>query len=179
MMKRRAACIRSCGRVGLAAWVLLVTACGGNVEIDTEYGTSRENPLDPEEKALFEALLRRRAAAGLGALGECPTLNSSASRHADDMRNQRYLSETGKDGSSVRQRSCEAGYAPGCVETNTMGEVVSSGLVDPAKVDEQWANDATTSAIVMNPVFTVVGIGRSEGAVPAVWAVDLGSAACE
>lgn len=179
MSKRRAACIRSCGRVGLVAWVLLAAACGGNVEIDTEYATSRDNPLDPEEKTLFDALLRRRAAADLGPLSLCPALNSSASRHADDMRDQRYLSETGKDGSSVRQRSCEAGYAPGCVETNTMGEVVSSGLVDPVKVDEQWANDATTRAIVLNPVFTVVGIGKSEGAVPAVWAVDLGSAACE
>lgn len=179
MVKRRAAGLRVCGRIGVAAWVLLATACGGNVVIDTELGPSRENPLDPEEKALFDALVSRRVAAGLGALTLCPALNSAASRHADDMRDQRYLSETGKDGSSVRQRSCEAGYEPGCVETNTMGEVVSKGLVDPAKVDEQWAGDATTRAIVLNPVFTVAGVGQSEGAVPAIWAVDLGSAACE
>jgi uncharacterized protein YkwD len=179
MVKRRAAGLQSFARVGLAAWVALGTACGGNVVVETQYETSRENPLDPEEKDLFDALVQRRAAADLGTLALCPTLNSSASRHADDMRDERYLSEAGKDGSSVRERSCKAGYAPGCVETNTMGEVVSSGLDKPNKVDAQWADDPTTREIVLNPAFTVVGIGRSEGAIPAVWAVDLGSAACE
>lgn len=161
------------------AWLGVLAGCGGQVVVDHERPVSQANPLDADEAALLDALNARRASAGLGLLVECPALNSSASLHVDDMRDQSYLTETAPDGSTVRSRACEAGYEPACNKSTAMGEALSRGLDDPAAIAEQLTASSITSVIVLNPDYQAVGVAHAEVASPPVWAIDLGAGPCE
>jgi uncharacterized protein YkwD len=153
---------------------LFVTGCG---DVATNLGPSGANPLDSEESALISALNKLRADAGIAApVLVCSSLNTSASAHADDMRDNAYLSDTGQDSSTPRTRGCAAGYKPACNDTSTaMAETVASGIVTGAETLPQWEKDDTTKSLLVNPALTVVGLGRSlQGDVP-VWAMDMAS----
>ncbi len=151
---------------------LFVAGCG---DVATNLGPSASNPLDAEESALISALNKLRADAGIAApVLVCASLNVSASAHADDMRDNVYLSDTGQDKSTPRTRGCAAGYKPACDDTSTaMAEVVASGIVTGAETLPQWEKDEMTKALLVNPTLSVVGLGRAlQGDVP-VWAMDL------
>jgi uncharacterized protein YkwD len=153
---------------------LFVAGCGEVVSIP---GPSPANPLDAEESALIAGLNKLRADAGIATpVQVCVALNVSASAHADDMRDNAYLSDTGKDGSTPRSRGCAAGYKPACNDTSTpMAEVVASGLVNGSDTLPQWEKDDKTKTLLVNPALSVIGIGRAlQGDVP-VWAMDLAS----
>ena len=149
-----------------------IAGCG---DVQTNLGPSSANPLDAEESALIAGLNKLRADAGIPTpMLVCVSLNVSVSAHADDMRDNAYLSDTGKDGSTPRTRGCAAGYMPSCNNASTaMAETVASGIVTGAETLPQWEKDDTTKALLLNPALTVVGVGRSlQGDVP-VWAMDL------
>jgi uncharacterized protein YkwD len=153
---------------------LFVVGCG---DVATNLGPSEANPLDAEESALIAGLNKLRADAGIAApVLVCASLNVSASAHADDMRDNAYLSDTGQDSSTPRTRGCAAGYKPACSDTSTpMAETVASGIVSGTGTLPQWQKDEATKTLLVNPALTVVGIGRSlQGDVP-VWAMDLAS----
>ncbi len=159
----------------LALLVSLFAAGCGNVQ--SSLGPSEANPLDPEESALIAALNKLRAGAGITApVQVCGSLNVSAAAHADDMRDNAYLDDTGQDGSTPRSRGCAAGYKPACDDTSTaMAEVVASGLVNGADTLPQWEKEEMTKSLLLNPSLSVIGIGRAlQGDVP-VWAMDLAS----
>lgn len=159
----------------LALLVGLFAAGCGNVQ--SSLGPSQANPLDPEESALIAALNKLRAGAGITApVQVCGSLNVSAAAHADDMRDNAYLDDTGQDGSTPRSRGCAAGYKPACDDTSTaMAEVVASGLVNGADTLPQWEKEEMTKSLLLNPSLSVIGIGRAlQGDVP-VWAMDLAS----
>ena len=151
---------------------LLVVGCG---DVTTNLGPSSANPPDAEESALIAGLNKLRADAGIATpMLVCVSLNASASAHADDMRDNGYLSDTGQDSSTPRTRGCAAGYKPGCNNASTaMAETVASGLVNGAETLPQWEKDDTTRALLINPALTVVGIGRSLQGDGPVWAMDL------
>jgi uncharacterized protein YkwD len=151
---------------------LFVVGCG---DVATNLGPSSANPLDAEESALIAGLNKLRADAGVTTpLVVCKSLNVSTSTHADDMRDNAYLSDTGQDGSTPRTRGCAAGYMPSCNNNSVaMAETVASGIVTGAETLPQWEKDDTTKKLLLNPGLTVVGIGRAlQGDVP-VWAMDL------
>jgi uncharacterized protein YkwD len=153
---------------------LFVAGCG---DVVSTPGPSAANPLDAEESALISGLNKLRADAGIAApVQVCAALNVSASAHADDMRDNAYLSDTGQDGSTARSRGCAAGYKPACNDTSTaMAEVVASGLVTGADTLPQWEKDDKTKSLLLNPALSVIGLGRAlQGDVP-VWAMDLAS----
>ena len=153
---------------------LFVVGCG---DVATNLGASPANPLDAEESALISGLNKLRADAGIAApVLVCKSLNVSASAHADDMRDNGYLSDTGQDSSTPRTRGCAAGYKPACDTASTgMAETVASGIVTGPETLPQWEKDDKTRSLLLNPALNVVGIGRSlQGDVP-VWAMDLAS----
>lgn len=152
----------------------LVIGCG---DVQSNPGASQANPLDAEESALIVGLNKLRAGAGIATpVVVCASLNVSASAHADDMRDNAYLSDTGQDGSTPRSRGCAAGYSAACNDTSTaMAEVVASGLVNGADTLPQWEKDEMTKGLLLNPSLSVIGIGRAlQGDVP-TWAMDLAS----
>lgn len=149
-----------------------VAGCG---DVATNLGPSSANPLDAEESALIAALDKLRADAGITTpLVSCKSLNVATSAHADDMRDNGYLSDTGQDGSTPRSRGCAAGYMASCNNASlAMAETVASGIVTGAETLPQWEKDDTTKKLLLNPGLTIVGVGRAlQGDVP-VWAMDL------
>jgi uncharacterized protein YkwD len=167
---------RLCDRLSFLALGLglFTLGCGDVTSIP---GASEANPLDTEEGALVQALNSFRGGLGISTPVEvCSSLNVSASKHADDMRDKGYLSDKGKDGSTPRTRGCAAGYAPACSDsTLSMAESVASGFVTGSQTLPQWTMDANTKGILSNPALNVVGVGRAlQGDAP-TWALDLAS----
>jgi uncharacterized protein YkwD len=163
----------------VAPFVLLVGlfAAGCSGDVQSNPGPSEANPLDAEESALIAALNKLRAGAGITApVQVCVALNVSAAAHADDMRDNAYLTDTGQDGSTPRSRGCAAGYKPACDDkTTAIAEVVASGVVTGAETLPQWEKDATTNGLLLNPGLTVIGVGRALQGDKPVWAMDLAS----
>jgi uncharacterized protein YkwD len=151
------------------------SACAG----DTIDGgvPSVANPLDAEENGVIGALNEHRAAMGLAQVTVCKSLNVSASKHSDDMRDNGYLGETGSDGSTVRTRTCAAGYTAACGTSIPMAELVASGNATGKETLEQWVADATSNAILFNASLVVAGVGSSQGADGTEWTLDLGGSA--
>jgi uncharacterized protein YkwD len=140
-------------------------------------GTSEANPLDSEEGTLIYDLNQHRTKAGVGPVKVCASLNVAASAHADDMRDQAYLSDTGKDGSTARARACSGGYQAACDSTTVaVAELVASGLEEGHKTLPLWVADAETQAILVTASLTVAGVGRSLGGDVPVWSLDLAGA---
>jgi uncharacterized protein YkwD len=154
---------------------LALVGCGGS----TQGSNQPSDPaLDPEENALIFEINHLRQDAGIpDVLITCTSLHKSASLHSDDMRDKGYLSDTAPDGSTVRTRGCDAGYAPGCADTIGMAELVASGLPKGADVAAQWAGSEDTKAVLLNATLVVVGAGRSlaDDGSP-TWTLDLGGA---
>jgi uncharacterized protein YkwD len=138
---------------------------------------SQQNPLDAEENAVVSALNGVRQGAGITtAIIVCTSLNVSASKHADDMRDQMYLADTAPDGSTVRTRSCAAGYQSGCDPNSLMAELVAFGIDTGKETFQQWVGDPQSNQILVNPGLVAVGVGRSLSIDGPKWALDLGGA---
>lgn len=171
--------LRLLDRPSVLASFVLVTGlfAAGCGDVQSMPGPSEANPLDAEESALIAGLNKLRADAGITTpILICASLNVSASAHADDMRDNAYLSDTGQDGSTPRSRGCAAGYKPACDSTTTaMAETVASGLVKGVDTLPQWEKEPKTKELLLNPALSVIGIGRAiQGDVP-TWAMDLAS----
>lgn len=153
---------------------LAAVGCGGT---EVEPGVSQANPLDSEEDALIYELNRFREDNGIsGAVVVCKSLNVSASKHSDDMRDNDYLSDEGLDGSTSRSRACDAGYQTACSDTSAMAELVASGLATGKETFNQWATEESTKGLLTNGALIAAGVGRSLGLEDSVvWTLDLAS----
>lgn len=154
------------------AAILFTAGCGSSITGDL----TSDPALDPEENEALYELNRLREDAGIAApMIVCTPLNVSSSTHSDDMRDKGYLDDTAPDGSTVRTRSCSAGYQPGCVDTTVIGELVASGIDTGKEVIAQWAMNPDAKVAMQNPVFVVAGVGRAVGEGGATWwSLDLG-----
>jgi uncharacterized protein YkwD len=90
------------------------------------------------------------------------------------MRNKGYLSDVSQDGSTTRDRACDAGYMPACGSAS-VGELIARGSDDPSHTLEQWKKDAKSDTVMRDPVYTMIGVGLSLGGEQPVWTLDLGS----
>jgi uncharacterized protein YkwD len=147
--------------------------CNGTAACDC--GPSIANPLDADENAIVQDLNNLRAGAKVGAVIPCKSLNVSAAAHADDMRNNNYLSATGQNGSDVRLRACMAGYNAACGTMIAMSELVAEGNGTGNGTFMQWSMDSSAVGHLTNPAFTQVGLGHSQGLENAYWTLDLSS----
>lgn len=167
-MKARSFLVRAAG-----ATLLALSACSNSTAgTDNVSGVG----VDAVESDAVYEINRAREEAGIAAtLVGCASLNASASAHSDDMRNKGYLKEEAPDGSTVRTRSCAAGYQPGCVESTSMGELVASGIDEGKDVVARWLTSIDAKAVLVSPGLLAVGVGRSlsdDGTM--FWTVDLG-----
>jgi uncharacterized protein YkwD len=157
-------------RISVAFTLVLLTGCGS---VSMDLGPSQANPLDSEEANAWFEINQVRAGKGLAPVAKCASLNVSASAHADDMRDNDYLAETGMDGSSVQSRACAAGYMTACTSPDAaMEELVAMGIETGEATVQQWVGSSTADAILVNPNMTVVGIGRSLSSSTTYWAAD-------
>lgn len=163
------------------ALALLLPACG-NQTLGTD-GPS-DTGLDAEEDAALFDINEARAAAGISTpFVVCTALNVAAARHADDMRTKGYLSDTGLDGTGVRERTCSAGYSTACTGTASLAEMVANGLETGDQVVAKWKTDSANTNAWADEKLLAIGGGRSiaeDGTM--YWTVVLGStvdASCE
>jgi uncharacterized protein YkwD len=156
------------------ALALLVPACA-NQTLGTD-GPS-DTGLDAEEDAALFDINAERAAAGITTpLVVCTALNVAAAQHSDDMRTKDYLSDTGLDGTGVRERTCAAGYTTSCTGSASLAEMVANGLETGDQVVAKWKTDAANVNAWGATSFVAVGCGRSiadDGTM--YWTVVLGS----
>jgi uncharacterized protein YkwD len=85
-------------------------------------------------------------------------LRSAARSHAADMAARDYFDHDSPEGLSPFDRMREGGYR-GCA----MGENIAAGQPDPAAVMESWLQSPGHCANIMQPDFTLLGVGYVEG----------------
>jgi len=130
--------------------------------------------LDQGESALLTAVNGFRAARGLPTLVASDTLTYAAKWMATDMAVNNYFSHTSRDGRSPTQRMADFGYP---AFATWAGEDLAAGYVTAAEVLNGWLNSPAHLAVLTNPAYHVIGIGRAYGAASTYgwyWAADFG-----
>ena len=144
--------------LSLLAPILFLTACGGNGDT-----TLRELPTQPAYVAEFEAEVFRltnleRTNNGLSAFQLNTALSGSARDHSIDMARGGFMSHTGSDGTSARQR-IEAVNLNTANDVWRWGENVARGQRTPEAVVASWMNSTGHRANILSPYFTHLGVG--------------------
>jgi uncharacterized protein YkwD len=147
----------SCALV--AALLLAGAAC------DSDGDTETCGMTEPEAKVL--KLINDMRAGGFDCGGthygsthrlKCdPALVRAAQDHSADMAENNYFDHTGLDGSSPIDRFREAGYTG----SGTWGENIAAGPADPGAVVSMWQASGGHCENIMNPAFTVAGVGHA------------------
>jgi uncharacterized protein YkwD len=84
-------------------------------------------------------------------------LSTSARAHSVDQASHAFMSHTGSDGSSPKNRITRAGY-----KGNWWGEIIYAGsgpYGTPAQAVTWWMNDPPHAAIILNANYTDFGAG--------------------
>lgn len=99
-----------------------------------------------------------RAENGAGPLVFCGSLNRAAQNYSAVLADWGQISHTGPDGSSVVDRVQAAGY----LGWTAVGENLASGQQDVNEVMRDWMNSPGHRANILNPVYTHIGLGRTD-----------------
>ena len=110
------------------------------------------------ESRLLELINAERQSQGLNAYRLQSQLQSAARRHSQDMACNGFLSHTGSDGSSVRDRVEQEGYDWSWIGENIFatGDASSSA---PQRAFDWWMNSAPHRANLLSPNYTEIGLG--------------------
>lgn len=91
---------------------------------------------------------------GLAPLRLSSKLTKAAQFHAEDMANNNYFSHTGKNGSTMSDRTKATGY-----KFSFLGENLAAGRATPEGTIRQWMNSTGHRANILNEKFTEIGFG--------------------
>ena len=128
--------------------------------------------LDAEESAFLTLINDYRARNGLRPLTASPTLTDAAAWLSADMAAKNYFSHTDSLGRDPFVRMCAFGYCNG-----TRGENIAAGNATAQATFTQWVNSPPHNANMLNPDYTVIGVGRAPGGTYGwYWTTDFGSA---
>jgi uncharacterized protein YkwD len=120
--------------------------------------TATPNPALDSALVLFNRTNALRAQNGLPPYKLSDKLNASAQRHSQDMANTGNIDHSGSDGSTVRQRILDTGY-----EAQFTGENIYGGMATVDDAWNYWANDPPHRDILLNKLFTDIGISVVKG----------------
>ena len=140
-------------KVALLALMLVAFAelAGGGI-------VARAATLDSGENDLLAQVNSFRAARGLSTLVVSDSLTMAAKWMATDMSVQNYFAHTSLDGRSPTQRMADAGYP---AFSTWAGEDLAAGYASAAEVLQGWINSPAHLAVLTNPAYRAIGIGRS------------------
>jgi uncharacterized protein YkwD len=113
--------------------------------------------LDGAEQDLVARINTFRAARGLPALAVSDTLSAAAKWMSVDMGTRNYFAHTSLDGRSPTQRMADAGYPAFGTWT---GEDLAAGYTTSADVLNGWINSPAHYAVLVNPQYRAIGVGR-------------------
>jgi len=119
-------------------------------------------PVTPDlagaELDLFNRTNALRAQNGLAAYRNADRLNAAAQRQSNDMANLGQVSDTGSDGSTVRQRVLDTGYGD-----YPVAEDVYGGVVTLDDVWRFWSTDPAQRDALLSQQFHDVGVSAVKG----------------
>ncbi len=121
-----------------------------------------EAPEKEIEGEIFRAVNQARGEKGLPLLQENPQLQEVARRHSEDMATRHFFGHLNPDGRDVVDRL----RAQGIEDFTAAGENLFSGkkVTDPAAIAvREWLNNPSHRRNLLNPRYTVGGVGISQG----------------
>jgi uncharacterized protein YkwD len=130
--------------------------------------------LDSAEQDLVARINVFRAARGLPTLAVSDTLTSAAKWMSTDMGSRNYFAHNSLDGRSPTQRMADAGYPAFGTWT---GEDLAAGFTATADVLNGWINSPAHYAVLVNPQYRAIGVGRAYGSGSTYgwyWTADFG-----
>ena len=130
--------------------------------------------LDGAEQDLVARINAFRAARSLPTLAVSDTLTAAAKWMSADMGARNYFAHTSLDGRSPTQRMADAGYPAFGTWT---GEDLAAGYTATADVLNGWINSPAHYAVLVNPQYHAIGIGRGYAAGSTYgwyWTADFG-----
>lgn len=113
--------------------------------------------LDSVEQDLVARINAFRSARGLSTLVVSDTLTAAAKWMSVDMGSRNYFAHTSLDGRSPTQRMADAGYPAFGTWT---GEDLAAGYTTAADVMNGWINSPAHYAVLVNPKYQAIGVGR-------------------
>ena len=131
--------------------------------------------LDSAEQDLVTRINDFRAGRGLPTVTVSDSLTAAAKWMSADMSVHNYFAHTSLDGRAPVQRMNDAGYP--AFQSYT-GEDLAAGYTSTADVLAGWIASPAHYAVLVNPAYRVIGVGRSYGAGTAYgwyWTADFGS----
>jgi uncharacterized protein YkwD len=114
---------------------------------------------DDQEQQIVGLINDYRSSLGLGSVSLATDLGEAAQHHSEDMATNNYFSHTLSDGSSPEQNIHDFGYSG-----NTWGENIAAGMSSASDALQTWKNSPEHDAILRDPDFSLVGIGRAYNA---------------
>lgn len=109
-------------------------------------------------KKVAELVNQERAKAGLSPLKMDAALSNVALAKAADMSNNNYFDHTSPTYGSPFDMMKQYG-----ISYNTAGENIAMGQRSPEEVMTQWMNSEGHRKNIMNPSFTTIGVGYTNG----------------
>jgi hypothetical protein len=140
---------------------------------------ARAATLDSGENDLLAQVNSFRAARGLSTLVVSDSLTMAAKWMATDMSVNNYFQHTSLDGRSPTQRMADAGYP---AFATWAGEDLAAGYTSAADVLQGWINSPAHLAVLTNPAYRAIGLGRAYSAGSTYgwyWAADFGGIAVQ
>jgi len=129
--------------------------------------------LDAEEKAFCTTINQYRAQNGRAALRVSVSLTNASKWMSNDMAVKKYFSHTDSLGRTFSTRLGAFGYT-----FNTpKAENIAAGNATAAATFTQWRNSSGHNTNMLNPNYTVIGIGRAYNAAAPYryyWTTDFG-----
>jgi uncharacterized protein YkwD len=132
--------------------------------------------IDSEAADFLARINVYRQANGAGPLSVSSTLTQAAQWMSVDMAAKGYFDHADSQGRDPFQRMCAFGY---CAQT-AKAENIAAGEATAAKTFDQWKNSPEHNRNMLDPNYTVIGIGRAQGT-PSdpygwYWTTDFGGA---
>src|SRR2546430_7803926 len=130
--------------------------------------------LDGSEQDLVARINGFRASRGLPTSAVSDTLSAAAKWMSFDMGARNYFAHTSLDGRSPTQRMYDAGYPAFGTWT---GEDLAAGYTTTADVLNGWINSPAHYAVLVNPQYHAIGVGRGYSAGSTYgwyWTADFG-----
>src|SRR5216117_3313130 len=130
--------------------------------------------LDGSEQDLVARINSFRASRSLPTLTVSDTLTVAAKWMSADMGARNYFAHTSLDGRSPTQRMYDAGYPAFGTWT---GEDLAAGYTNTADVLNGWINSPAHYAVLVNPHYRAIGVGRGYATGSAYgwyWTADFG-----
>ncbi|KAL3674243.1 hypothetical protein V7S43_000201 [Phytophthora oleae] len=129
------------------------------------------------QSLLLAAVNKERTDRGLSSLCMSSKLQSSAQKHSNDMATNNFMSHTGSDGSSMKERITATGYA-----WTAIAENVAAGQKDVAAVMESWMASAGHKKNILSTTYKMFGCGyaySSTSTYKHYWTQDFGAGSSE